>query len=384
MELFLLFIGCFTAGYLFLTAIEFVIGFNKIKNLSKQNITRSSLPSISVILTVLNEEKSIENVITALFALDYPALEIIAVNDRSTDATPDILDRLKQKYPQLNVHHIQHLPNGWLGKNHALHMASQLAKGEWILFTDADVIMKKDTLLKTISYVLENNLDHLTIHETHFRDDFWLKISLLGNYMGYILDMKPWRISYSWSKKSLGRGVFNLVNRKSYQACGGHKAIAMECLDDLKLGELIKKNGYKQDIVNAQDYVTFNWYDSLKAMIKGLEKNGFSYFNYRLFRALMNVLFGFAFFVWPVIAAVVFTGLERWINILVITLSMGLTAYVAKQFRIAKRYALFYPVAMLILLYTILNSVFKTYKNKGVIWRGTHYPIEALRNKIEI
>lgn len=383
MASFFLIISYLIFGFLFFTLIEFIIGFRKIKNLSQQElIDRNSLPKVSILLSVLNEEKSIESVITSLLNLDYPNLEVIAINDRSSDNTPAILERMQKQHSRLHVYHINQLPNGWFGKNHALDFASQYANGEWLLFTDADVTMKKDTLLKSMSYALENKLHHLTIHEDHFRDRFWLNILLLGQYVSYSMTIKPWCIRDPKSKKSLGRGAFNLIEKKAYMQSGAHRAIALECLDDLKLGELLKKNGYRQDVVAGQDYVEFKWYGSLQEMIKGLEKNSFSFFNYNFSLALLAIAGSFLIFIWPLLAIFVCTGIFFWLNIMSVGLTIAIFAYIAKQFRLKKIYAIFYPIAMSILLYTVWNSMIKTYKNRGVIWRGTHYPLEMLRIKV--
>src|SRR5258708_15795265 len=124
MELIALIIALLTMTYLFFTISEFIYGFNKIKNLSKQScLDQSQLPSVSIIFSALDEEKDIENVLTNFMKLEYSNLEIIAVNDRSKDKTPEIMERLKQKH--LHIYHINQLPEGWFGKNHALHVASK-------------------------------------------------------------------------------------------------------------------------------------------------------------------------------------------------------------------------------------------------------------------
>lgn len=375
-------IALITFLYLIFTFIEVIVGFNQIKNLKNQSIIdRDSMPSISIIFSALNEEKKIEDALTSLMKLDYPRLEVIAVNDRSTDKTPEILDRLKQHYPTLNVRHIDKLPDDWLGKNHALHTASQNATGEWLLFTDADVIMKNELLLKSISYALENNVDHLTIYEHHLRKTFGLKLLLLGSYVGYSIQMKPWRIRHLWSKRSLGHGAFNLVKKSAYQQSGGYEAIAMECLDDVKLGELLKSNKFQQDIVNGQDYLEKEWYSSLIDMIHGIKKNGFAYYDYHYLPAIRDQLFVFIFFVWPVIASIFCSGPLRWLNAGCVALTFLLSVYVAKQFKLEKRFAFFYPLAMILLVYTVGNSIFTTYKNKGITWRGTFYSLSSLRKK---
>lgn len=383
MEMVLLIVALITCITLIVTMIEFLIGFKKILNLSRQaKLDEKMLPSISIIFGALNEERDIENALKTMLALDYPKLDIIAINDRSTDKTPAILDHYQALYPdRLRVIHIKELPPGWLGKNHALYVGSQHAKGDWLLFTDADVLMKPDLLTKTISYVLHHKIDHLTIFEHHLRESFWLKVFYLGHYVTYSMAIKPWRIRYAWSKKSLGHGSFNLVNKQSYQACGGHQAIAMECLDDLKFGKLLKQHGFRQDTVDGRDYIEREWYKSLPEMIAGLKKNSFAFYEYRILPTMRDISFAFLFYLWPVIAVIVCTGPTRWLNVLNVALTLYMSWYVAKQFRLERKFAFFYPISIIMLLYTMLNSVVSIYFNKGVIWRGTHYSLSHLRNK---
>lgn len=371
-------IGC----YLLYTIFEFNYGFKQLKNLSSQPaLDEKKLPCISIILSALNEEKHIEQTLVSLLNLNYPCFEVIAVNDRSTDNTPDILNKLQQSYPHLQVQHIQQLPPGWFGKNHALHYASQHAKGEWLLFTDADVLMKKDSLTKAISYALENNVDHLTLYEHHVRKNFWLKILLLGTYVTYSIAMKPWRVRHAWSKRSLGHGAFNLIKKQVYQQCDGHRAIAMECLDDLKLGEWLKKNGFRQDVVNGKDFIEREWYSSLQEMIVGMEKNSFAFFNYRLLSVCRDVFFLSLLYFLPLIIALFFSGSTRLLSIINIIFMIIISIQVASQFRMKKYYAFLYPFSAGLLIYMVCNSVIAIYKNKGIIWRGTLYPLKNLRKK---
>lgn len=383
MEIILTLLAMLTLITLVVTGFEFLIGFHQLKNLHRQSVlTREQLPSISIILSALNEQIDIETALISMLSLDYPKLEVIAVNDRSTDQTPAILNQLAKHYPHLRVHHINELPAGWFGKNHALQVGAELAAGDWLLFTDADVVMKPQTLTKAISYVMEQQLDHLTICEHHLRRTFWLKILLLGHYITYSLAFKPWRIRHAWSKRSLGHGAFNLVNKATYQACGGHAAIAMECLDDLKLGALIKNKGYRQDTVDGRDYVEREWYTSLPDMIEGWKKNTFAYFNYNLSRVIRDSLFAGLFFIWPCIAVFLYSGSLFWLNLANIGLTFIISAYVARQFRLSQCYSLFYPFAIGLLLFSIWNSVLSVYRNQGVIWRGTHYSLRRLREKL--
>jgi cellulose synthase/poly-beta-1,6-N-acetylglucosamine synthase-like glycosyltransferase len=383
MELLFAILASLTLAYISYTLVDSIIGFKQLKKLTEQMpIPFSELPKITIIFSALNEENKIEEALLSLVNLTYPDLEIIAVNDRSTDTTPQILDKLQSQYPILQVLHIKKLPENWFGKNHALHQASKRAQGDWLLFTDADVIMKTDTLTKAISYVKNNNLDHLTIYEHNRRDSFWLKVCLLGNYITYSMVMKPWRIRHAKSKKSLGHGAFNLVNKTAYQNCDGHQAIAMECLDDISLGALLKNNGYRQDTVDGRDYIEREWYHSLSDMVRGMKKNSFAYYNYKLLPMLRDAIFALTFYVWPLFAVIFFSGVVCYLNLLVILITLGTTFCVVKQFRLEKKYIFFYPISIAILVYTIVNSAYATYRNKGVIWRGTHYSLNTLKAQL--
>lgn len=373
-------IGALTLCYLVFTLIEFMVGFRQIKPLRlTERQPNAALPPVSIIFSALNEERELEAALLTLLKQDYPQFEVIAVNDRSSDKTPEILEKLAKQYPHLRIHHIHHLPQGWLGKNHALHTAFTHSTGQWLLFTDADVLMHEQTLAKTVSHVLQHQLDHLTICEHHLRKGFWLKVLFLGHYLAYAMSMKPWRIRQDWSKRSLGHGAFNLVSRAAYQRAGGHQAIAMECLDDLKLGEIIKASGHKQDIVEAHDFVAREWYGSLKDMIEGLKKNCFAVFNYQLWRMVRDCTGAAIIYFLPLFGALFFTGPVRYINMLNIFVTLCMALCVARYFRVAAGFVLFYPAGIAILLYTLCNSMFSAYKHNGVIWRGTHYPLKTLK-----
>ena len=382
MDVILTIIASLTLIYIFFSLVELIFGFSTIKNLSTQTILPDSkLPSVSIIFSALNEEKDIEAVVTSLLSLEYPDFEVIAINDRSDDNTAAILNALKVKYAQLQVHHLSALPPDWLGKNHALYHGARFAKGEWLLFTDADVLMRKDTLTRAVSYAKERQLHHLTLCELHVKTTFWLRILLLAYYLIYGVVLKPWRIRHDWSNKSLGHGAFNLVQREVYETCGTHQAIALECLDDLKLGALIKDRGYRQDIADGRDLVKRQWYATLPGMIEGWKKNTFAFFNYQLIVFLAAAIFAVVFFLMPVVSVFFTKGTLLLLNGLNVGCMLLAGACICRHFRLPMYYAVFYPVSILLLLYAILNSIVVTYRQGGIVWRGTHYPLSLLRRK---
>ncbi len=382
METVLLLVAIGTFCYLIPTTIETLLGLKKLVNLRSQPLPDpASLPSVSIILSALNEEKEIENALISLLNINYPALEVIAVDDRSTDNTFAKMQKLKERYPQLQTLQIKTLPEKWFGKNHALHVAAQQARGDWLLFTDADVDMKPDLLSKAMGYISDKRIDHLTIYEYHPSTTFWRNVFLFGVYLTYTLFYRPWRIRHAWSKKACGHGIFNLVNKKVYHSCGGHQTIAMECLDDMKLGELIKTNGFKQDTVDGRDYLQREWYGTLPDAIEGMRKNTAAFGDYKLGPVVLGVTFFFIFYTWPAISLFFCSGAIFWINLLNVLLLLCIALSVAKHFRVNFWYAFIFPVSILLLDYFMWDSFRKVYKDKGVFWRGTLYPIEEIRSR---
>jgi len=263
--------------FLVLASINVVIwvfyGLLFFSNLKKKPIFRGSdcsdngivYPSLSVIIPACNEEESIRQAISQLLDQDYPDLEVIVVNDRSTDRTGVVVEELKIKYPQLKVVNITDLPPKWLGKNHAIYQGVKQASGEWILFTDADVMFSPDSLKKTVSYSLENSLDHLTISP-----DITYKGFFYGGFISFFLIVVT---GLYLSSKSAGIGAFNLIKKSTYQEIGGYEAIAMQPVDDYSLGKLVVKKGYKQSFGFSKGLISVKLFNNLFAMMKGIEKN---------------------------------------------------------------------------------------------------------------
>ena len=210
-----------------------------------------TLPLVSVILAAKEEEASIIETVKHLQSQTYPRLEIIAVNDRSSDQTGAKLDALKQwaersdDFPvPITVVHITRLPAGWIGKNHALYQGFQQARGQLLLFTDADVRFQPQAIASAVRYMRREQADHITAVPAMPANGFWLRAFV--HYFLFALSMfvKPWRAGDDRSRKhSIGIGAFNLVTRKAYEAAGTHRAIALRPDDDLQLGARIKQIG---------------------------------------------------------------------------------------------------------------------------------------------
>src|SRR5262249_25363516 len=156
----------------------------------------------------------------SLLALDYPNLEIIGVDDRSRDRTGEVLDRLARDDERLTVVHIDELPAGWLGKCHALHVGASRARGEYLLFTDRDVIFARQALRPAVAYVADRRLDHLCLNPTLIAGGFWERALVACFGMLFFAAFRPWLIPTRFRGAYCGIGAFNLVRSDVYRAVG--------------------------------------------------------------------------------------------------------------------------------------------------------------------
>jgi glycosyltransferase involved in cell wall biosynthesis len=371
---------CIIAVFWIVLCIYLMYNRRKIQSLNTLPPLKHDEPSVVIIIPVRNEEENIETALTSVCNLEYGNYHVLAIDDRSTDNTPGILNRLISQYPHLTVHRINDLPKGWLGKNYALYCGYQQSSEEWMLFTDADVNYHTMALKKAMYYATHEALDHLTILPYVKSRSSLLNAALSTFTLMLETRQRPWDIRNPASKASLGIGAFNLVKRSCYENSGTHKAIALRPDDDLKLGKQIKSSGYSQDALYGNDQVWLEWYTSTKEFIHGLMKNTFSIFNYDILLMLLTgVLPTLFFFVLPFPLLLVFGGTPERL-IIVIIFIFQLVLYSSRNTIASKGWhSFFIPYAGLLIVYIMIKSSFLTLKQKGIYWRGSFYSLKDLR-----
>ncbi len=336
-------------------------------------------PFVSIIVAALNEEETISEALESLVHLDYDNLEIIAVNDRSTDRTGLLLEGQAQLHQKIHVVHIAELPTGWMGKHHALHQGAQRAKGEFLLFTDADVKLAPSTLKRAIRRMQDKNLDHLTLLFAAELCGGLLNMVVIEFGVNLAAFLKPWQASDPKSSRSIGIGAFNLVRKSAYKKIGGHTKIAMSPIDDVMLGVVLKGHGFSQECLQGAQFVKVPWYHSLGAMVRGLEKNSFAALDYSIAKVAAVTLFMIVVTIWPYWALFLSSGPTRIINSAIIGCSFLLFGSAAHFAGIPKRHLIWLPVSTYIRLYTLWRAVYVTIRQGGIIWRGTFYPLARLK-----
>jgi len=336
-------------------------------------------PRISVLFAARDEEKKLPGALATLVALDYPNLEIVAVDDRSTDATRRILDEFAANHPQLRVVHVRELPEGWLGKPHALQKAYEASSGEWLVFTDADVKFRADALRRVIALAHARGWDHLTLVGDVVRSGFWDTVVISFFMMGFQLAADLHAVSNPNSRAYVGVGAFQMLKRSAYEACGTHVGLAMEVIDDMKLGKLVKQAGFRSGVAVAQDAVSVEWHLGLENLVRGLEKNFFAAAGFNVRMVALQIVSMLLFNVAP------FFGLafgEGWVRLLA-----GISVLVALSFhmggdivmRVSPLYCLTLPLGAALFAYILLRSTVITLRQGGIYWRETFYRLEDLR-----
>lgn len=339
-------------------------------------------PRLSVVVAACDEAQTIEAALRTLVASDYPNLEVVVVEDRSRDATGTIVDALSAELPQLRVIHVTQLPAGWLGKVHALAVGAEVATGSWLLFTDADVHFRECTLRRAVATAIEHRLDHLTLWPSIPGRGLALRSALVAFAVSLLLQLRPHRIGRIGSQAFLGIGAFNLVRRRALEFSAGFAGFRMEVGDDVALGKTIVDAGGRSDWRQAPEDVWVEWYPSLAAMTRGLEKNVygvFSHFRVSVFLLKLAVLT-------PIVASPMLAlALPTlwWAKVLGATAVLVALALVRRTATMAGFGWLETLGAMtfapLYLAFVLFRSAWKCWRSGGIHWRGTFYGVPELQ-----
>ena len=355
--------------------VQWYKGINSISFLKDTKIDLDTHPFVSIVVAACNEEETVERSIESIMKLEYKNFELIVVNDRSKDKTGDIIEKLQSKYSNLRVIHIKSLPEGWLGKNNALYEGSKISKGEWLLFTDADIIFSKDCLGKALTYISKNGLDHLC-----------LLFQIIGGSLPYRIYFTYWSIGIIWlitTQKHVGVGAFNLIKKSVYKQIGTHKAIALRPDDDLKLGKMVVIKGFKQGVLFGNDLIRVKWYGNLREIIRGFEKNAFAVLDYNLFLVLSTSILTTFFHLYPIIGIFLGDITSKFLNLLSLLIVFLMYKHSSKYVGNPLWFFLANPISAVVNNYILLRATIKNLIEGKITWRGTDYPLDILRkNKI--
>lgn len=342
-------------------------------------------PRLSVVVPARDEASAIGRAVESLLAQDYPDLEVVVVDDRSSDATGTVVGELAARDPRIRAIRVTELPAGWLGKNHALMRGAENASGEWLLFTDADIVFAAGALRRAIGYAVSGGLDHLTLAPRLVARGLALRAFVAFFAYAFIALWGAYLANDPKSTRGVGIGAFNLVRRSAYERIGTMRALSLRPDDDIRLGRRLRAFGFRQCVLNGNELLSVEWYPSLGAAISGLEKSMYSSMEYRALDATVVLLYLLATMVWPFVGVIVLGGVDRvLLGIVVACLGAGLLETYRQSMRpltpSALLLAALLPFAALCFAYAIVRSVYLA-ETRGVRWRGTTYPLSLLRGQ---
>jgi len=394
--------------------VDAALGMPSVADVSRPEWDRDPIspagnPRVSIIVPARNEEDIIEQALGTLLALDYDNYEVIAVDDRSDDSTGEIMEQVARGqnqnqnkvqnqnqnqsqsphpvaenatrvgHPRLRVIHHRELPAGWLGKTHAMWTAASLATGDWLLFTDADVLFKADSLRRALAYAESVPADHVVLFPRMIMKGPGEFMMIAFFQTMFTFGHRPWKVADPSTNDHMGVGAFNLVRRRAYEAVGTYKALRMEVVDDMKLGKVVKKAGFAQRNVFGADLISIRWGQGAMGIVDNLTKNFFAVLSFQAWRAVISAI-GLAFLNFgPFLGVFLAHGWARLPY--AVALASMFSIYVGMSWRSAvpAYYFLMHPVSTALFIYTLLRSMILTFWNDGIVWRGTKYPLEELR-----
>ncbi|HUZ97536.1 MAG TPA: glycosyltransferase [Edaphobacter sp.] len=338
-------------------------------------------PSLTVIVPARNEAADVAACLQSLLRQDYANLQIIAVDDRSTDQTGAIMEALAAEHPdKLYVLHITALPPNWLGKPHAMAFAARHATSDYLLFTDADILFRPDALRRCLAQAVATNADHFVTLPTPT-----VKTHGEGMLLGFLQVLglwatRPWRADNPRAKRDfVGIGAFCLLRSSVYQQLGGFEAFHMEILEDLTLARQVKLMELRQRVAIAPGLVKVHWAAGAMGVVGVMTKNLFAVFRFHVSFLLMACgwlalfyLAPIAFLAWPQ------TRIPAIVTLAAIALLYRLAGRLSG---ISAWYVVLFPISAMLFIYSLLRSMFITLAQGGVTWRGTFYPLAELRQK---
>lgn len=332
---------------------------------------------MSVIVPARNEERAIERTVRALLAQSWRELEVIVVDDRSTDATGAILSRLRDENPGLQVIQAEEPPPGWLGKNSALHQGSLRATGDLLLFLDADVLYAPHTVEAAVAGLESSGATMLTLLPRFEMHGFWEHV-LMPHLVFSVCAFLP----VAWGNRSrspvlaIGGGTGNLVRRQEYLAAGGHVALSGAVVDDVGLARLMRRHGHRTVAVRAEDLVSVRMYDGFRETVHGFTKNMFPVLNRSYAAATVVALLMVVGHLLPFALAA--AGEPLAMAIVAVIVATRLVIFSSFGYRIDNA-LLAHPLMIGGWLYILARSVWYTGIRRQLHWRGRTYDAHKTR-----
>jgi glycosyltransferase involved in cell wall biosynthesis len=346
--------------------------------LAEYDVMPLGSPTLTVIVPARDEQKHVRACLESLLQQDYAEIRIIAVDDRSTDSTGDLMEALAAIHPEkIRVIHVTDLPAGWLGKTHAMALAAVQTNTDFLLFTDADILFRPDALRRALANAVATRADHLVLAPTTIIHR-WDEAGLLSFFQIFGLwAARPWKVADPKAHDAIGIGAFNLVRTGAYRQIGGFEAFPMEIVEDLGLARRVKWAGLAQRMAFGRGMVRVHWAPGVPGLINVMTKNIFSAFNFHA-TLLLGACGWLVLFCAAPFLAVFVPGLLLPSIVTLCAIAYGYVL-MGRPSGLSAWNVLLAPFAACLFIYALCRSMVITLLQRGVIWRGTFYSLNELR-----
>ena len=344
-------------------------------------------PLISICIPARNEENNIRRCVESALGQDYPNIEVIVLDDRSTDSTLTQLAEMASRDPRLLPINGTDLPEGWAGKPHALFQASAVAHGEWLCFVDADTFLAPQAISSCYAKAIETHADMFTTMNEQILGTFWEKVVMPLVMTALSVGFSPRKVNDPNTRDAIANGQFIMIRRTVYDAIGGHEKVKDQIVEDKAISEQVKWNGHRLIVADGSQVIRTRMYTSLPSMWEGWTKNIYlglrdhpSMLMLGAFGAIVSVIAALFLPLWTLLGINWLFNGGAWLAIAVIIQSLLVWAWllyfrarVARKMNLSAWYALTTPLGAGVFAAMMLTSAWKVISGQGVTWRGRKY-----------
>jgi chlorobactene glucosyltransferase len=366
--------------------------FAYFRKVDTPSVPDDQLPFISVVVPARNEGTKVGRCLESLANQNYPRYEVVAINDRSTDNTGEVIRSISQKYSHVRYVDGQEAPPGWIGKCNALVHGVKFVsqEGKWLLFTDADTCHTPDSLRLAMSYALKHNAELISFMPVQELGSFWERV-VMPVLLGSFLCGDPMNtINDRTNDRAYAYGQYILVRRDVYKAVGGHNAVHDQILDDISFARVVKEHGYHIMAADGRPLYRVRMYTNLETLWQGWTKNLFALIECQLIYLVLVIALINMAVVGPFVqlAMVVYSFASGEVNpqlpALISLTALELGLLYAWYRRTAEHYTgvgalhfLLLPLGSLTVTALYLHSAYLVLSKQKVSWKGRKYRVNT-------
>ena len=376
---------------LFINLLLNLLVFDRLKPATKEDLQKKlgTCPMVSILVPARNEADHIEECVRSLIEQSYEQLEVLVLDDQSSDETASIVQQMMDELPheqkgRLQLLHGETLPDGWIGKNFACYQLAQYAQGDYLLFTDADSVHTAQTVSTVIQGMHDLGVQFLTAHPNYILRGMGERLAIPLLYFK-IFTLLPLVLVKHRPEPILAvaNGPLLCFQRGVYEAIGGHKAVKTSILEDISLAREVKAAGYRMAYVDGQDLLSCYMYDSFAELWAGFSRTFFAFYNYSLLAASAMIILDLALFVVPSLLALTSLFVRLALPALLFSLgsyTLAVFMRILLIFNCARSrrvplmlLSLLHPISMALECLFILSSMRWHYRKKGAMWKARYY-----------